>query len=604
MSLSQTLPGTQQTDLVTYTLKVNGEAVSTQYQVASIIISKEVNRIPFAKLIIYDGNAASQDFPVSNEETFVPGTEIEIMAGYHSKESSLFTGIILKNSIKIKKDHSPELILDCRDKAIQMTVARKSKYFYDSKDSEAAKEIVDSYQLDSDFEDTDVKIQAIVQYNCTDWDFIMSRMEANGKLCFVESGKIIAKKPDFSAKTVLDTMFGSSLLEMDVDLDALNQYQSIRANTWDYSNQNITTVNAEEPGFEENGNISSSDLGNVLSIADYDIFSGETVTESELQNLANGRLLKARLSRIRGRVRFRGLAQLNESGEQLKPGNLINLGGVGDRFNGKVFVSGVRHEISNGVWTTDVQFGLTNEPFTKQPDVNASPAANMIPAIQGLQIGVVTDLENDPDSQDRIRVRLPIIDANEDGVWSRIACMDAGNKRGTFFRPEVGDEVLVGFLNNDPRNPVVLGMLNSSSKPAPLQASNQNDEKGYVSRSGMKMIFNDDEKSVKIETPAGKKVTISESDKVMTLEDENGNKISMDSSSVSITSGAKMSLKAAGDLTIEAVNITLSPSSNFSMSAGGASLKAGSGSATLSAPTVKVEGSGTATIKGGMVMIN
>ncbi len=65
--------------------------------------------------------------------------------------------------------------------------------------------------------------------------------------------------------------------------------------------------------------------------------------------------------------------------------------------------------------------------------MHARPAADMMPAIQGLQIGVVTDLENDPDSQDRIRVRLPIIDANEDGVWSRIACLDAGNNRGTFF---------------------------------------------------------------------------------------------------------------------------------------------------------------------------
>jgi uncharacterized protein involved in type VI secretion and phage assembly len=228
----------------------------------------------------------------------------------------------------------------------------------------------------------------------------------------------------------------------------------------------------------------------------------------------------------------------------------------------------------------------------------------MLPAIQGLQIGVVTDLENDPDSQDRIRVRLPIIDAGENGIWTRIACLDAGNNRGTFFRPEIGDEVIVGFLNNDPRHPVVLGMLNSSTKPAPLKAANKNDEKGYTSRSGMKMIFNDDEKSLKIETPAGKKVTISEKDGLIKIEDENNNKVTMDSSAISLESGADIKLKATGDLTIEAVNISLSPSSSFSVSAGGASIKADSGSASLSAPSVKVEGSGTATIKGGVVMIN
>jgi Rhs element Vgr protein len=598
MPLSQTLPGTQNTDMVTFTIKVDGTPLGTSYQVVSINVAKEINRIPLAKLVIYDGNAAEQDFKVSNEDTLVPGAEIEITAGYHSDEATIFNGIILRHSLKIRNSSSPVLIIDCRDKAVKMTVARKNKYFYDTKDSDAANEIIGDYSLDSDIEDTDATLQSIVQYDCTDWDFILSRMEANGKLCVVDNGKITCKKPDFSSDTVLDAVFGATILEFDADIDARNQYQSLVAKTWDYSNQAITTASASEPGFEENGNISSSDLGDVLSISEYDLYSGEDITQDELQSLADARLQKARMSRCRGRVRFRGF------GGSLNPGDLINLGGVGDRFNGKVFVSGVRHEIVNGNWTTDVQFGLSNELFAKQPEVSSPSAADMLPAIQGLQIGVVTALENDPDSQDRIRVRLPIIDNDEDGIWTRVACLDAGDTRGTFFRPEIDDEVVVGFLNNDPRHPVVLGMLNSSAKPAPLQASDQNDEKGYVSRSGMKMIFNDKDKSLKIETPGGKKVTISEQDDVMILEDDHSNKITMDSSAISLESGADIKLKATGDLTIDAVNITLSPSSSFSVSAGGASIKADSGSATISAPSVKVEGSGTATIKGGVVMIN
>ncbi|MGZ3764384.1 MAG: type VI secretion system tip protein VgrG [Mucilaginibacter sp.] len=598
MPVSQTLPGTQDTDLVTFTITVNGSPLGSNYQVVSINLSKEINRIPMAKLVIYDGDAAAQDFSISNEETLVPGAEIEIAAGYHSDESTIFSGIILRHSLKIRNSGSPVLILDCRDKAVKMTVARKNKYFYNSKDSDAVGEIIGDYGLDSDIEDTSAQLEAIVQYDSTDWDFIVSRMEANGKLCMVDAGKITAKKPDFTSATVLDAVFGATMLEFDADLDARNQYQSLVAKTWDYSNQAITTANASEPGFEENGNISSSDLGDVLSVAEYDLYSGEDITQDELQNLADARLLQARMSRCRGRVRFRGY------GGSLNPGDLINLGGVGDRFNGKVFVSGVRHEIVSGFWSTDVQFGLSNELFAKQPDVSSAPAANMLPAIQGLQIGIVTDLENDPDSQDRIRVRLPIIDEGEDGVWTRVACLDAGNNRGTFFRPEIGDEVVVGFLNNDPRHPVVLGMLNSSANPAPLQASNQNDEKGYTSRSGMKMIFNDSENSLKIETPAGKKVTISEQDGVIKLEDENSNTITMDSSAISLESGADIKLKATGDVTIDAVNITLSPSSSFSVSAGGSSISADSSSAKMSAPTVSVEGSGQATIKGGVVMIN
>jgi Rhs element Vgr protein len=597
MPISQTLPGTQITDLVTFTILINGAEISATYQVSSILISKEVNRIPFAKVMIFDGDAAAQDFLVSNEDTFVPGAEIEIKIGYQSDEASLFSGIILQHSIKIRNNNSPMLILDCRDKAVKMTVARKSKYFYNETDSDAVQEICDAYQLDSDIEDSGVSHEAIVQYDCTDWDFVVSRMEANGKLCIVDGGKIVIKKPDFSAATVLDAVFGATILEMDADINALNQYQNFIANTWDYSNQAITSVNAQEPTFQENGNLSSDVLGKALGIAANNLYSGEDVTENELQSLADARLLKTRLSRCRGRVKFRGYGQVN-------PGDLINIDGVGDRFNGPVFVSGVRHEITNGNWDSDIQFGLTDEIFTKKYDVQPSPAAGMLPAIQGLQVGIVTNLENDPESQDRVRVRIPIINSDEDGQWSRIACLDAGENRGTFFRPEIGDEVIVGFLNNDPRNPIVLGMLNSSAKPAPLNASNSNNEKGYVSRSGMKLIFNDDDNSIVLSTPAGKDMTISESDGIIKVEDENGNKISMDSSSITLESAADMSLKAAGDLTIEAINITLSPSSSFSLSAGGASLDAGSGSATLSAPNISVEGSGSTSIKGGIVMIN
>jgi len=597
MPLSQSLPGTQNTDLVTFTIKVNGQSISGQYLVPSITVLKEVNRIPTARLMIYDGDAAAQDFSVSNEATFIPGTEIEILVGYHSNETSIFKGIILKHSLKIRNDQSPLLILDCRDKTVKMTVARRNKYFYDESDSDIAGEIIDNNGLDHDIEDTVVQHQAIVQYDCTDWDFILTRMEANGKLCVVNDGKITAKKPDFSGSTVLDAVFGATMVEFDADLDARNQYQALKAKTWDCANQSITIVDASEPQIEENGNISSDDLAGTLNIDEYDISSGENITQDELQNLADSRLQKARMSRCQGRVRFRGFSGIN-------PMDLINIGGVGDRFNGKVLVTGVRHEIANGGWNTNVQFGTSNELFARQPDVHSSPAADMLPAIQGLQTGIVTQIGNDPDSEDRIRVRLPIIDPDEDGIWMRIACLDAGNNRGTFFRPEINDEVIVGFLNDDPRHPVVLGMLNSSAKPAPLQASDQNDEKGYVSRSGMKMIFNDSDKSLKIETPAGKKVTISESDGVMQLEDENGNKITMDSSSVSIESAKDITLKATGDLTIQATNVKVNPSSGFSLSSGGASIDAGNGSAKISAPTVSIEGSGTTSIKGGIVNIN
>ena len=99
-----------------------------------------------------------------------------------------------------------------------------------------------------------------------------------------------------------------------------------------------------------------------------------------------------------------------------------------------------------------------------------------------MQIGIVVSNE-DPDGEHRVRVRMPLVSADEDGTWARVAVLDAGDERGFFFRPEVGDEVVLGFLSDDPRQAVILGMLHSSAKAAPLQGSDDNHEKVFQSRS-------------------------------------------------------------------------------------------------------------------------
>ena len=203
------------------------------------------------------------------------------------------------------------------------------------------------------------------------------------------------------------------------------------------------------------------------------------------------------MAKIQGRVRFQGT-------HLVKPGNLIELDGVGERFNGKVFVSAVRHQIANGNWLCDVQFGFNPEWFSERFDISHQEASGLFPAIKGLQVGLVTQLENDPDGEDRILVRLPIINHEEQGIWARVASLDAGDNRGAFFRPEIDDEVIVGFINDDPRQAIILGGLHSSSKPAPISASDDNHEKGFFTRSEMKILFDDDKKEITIETPKRK----------------------------------------------------------------------------------------------------
>ncbi|WP_316632463.1 type VI secretion system tip protein VgrG [uncultured Flavobacterium sp.] len=581
MNNSGVIQTSQSADLVTHKILIEGEELSNTYQVKSLVVQNEVNRIPMAQIVLTDGEASERDFKLSNEDLLIPGKKIEITAGYHNDEATIYKGIIIKHSIKIKSGASL-LIIECKDEAVKLTIGRKSKYFYDVKDSEAFEEIIDAYGLEKDVEATNFSHKELIQYNTSDWDFIVSRAQANGKLCFVENGKITISKPNLTSDSVETVTFGSTLLDFDAEMDARNQFAKVSSYSWDYTNQEVVEIEANDPGVSLNGNLSASDLADIIQLENLELRHGATITEVELQDWADAKLLFQQLSKIRGRAKFQGIPTV-------KPNTIITLEGVGDRFNGKAYITGVFHEIAEGNWTIDAQFGLNPEWFSETFDIHTPTGSGIIPAIKGLHVGIVTQLESDPNSEDRILVKIPIINNDEQGIWCRVAVPDAGDKRGIFFRPEIEDEVIVGFINEDPNNAIVLGMLNSSGKPAPIVASDDNHQKGIVTRSEMKVIFDDEKKSIGIETPAGKKITLDEDQGVIKIEDENSNVITIDSNGIKIESAGNIEFKSTGDVKIEGANVSLKANAQFKAE----------GSAG-----VEMSSSAVAVVKGSLVQIN
>ncbi len=167
--------------------------------------------------------------------------------------------------------------------------------------------------------------------------------------------------------------------------------------------------------------------------------------------------------------------------------------------------------------------------------------------------------------------------------------LEAGKERGFVFRPEIGDEVIVGFLNDDPRDPVILGSMFSSAKPSPIAAEEENNEKGIITRSGMKLIFNDDLISVTLETPNGNSLVISEDEGAINIADENKNKIDLTADGITLESAADINIKASGDVNIEGVNINVKSQAQFKAEGGAGA---------------EISTSGQAVVKGSIVMIN
>lgn len=576
------IPSDGAKSVATFTILSAGNAVSKQYHVLSITVNKEVNRIASATLILLDGEASEQSFQISNQPDFEPGKEIEIKAGFSSQEETIFKGIVIKHGIKVRKKNSV-LVIECRDKAVKMTGACKSAYYKEVKDSDVMEELVDKYGLDKDVQPTTYTHQQLVQYNSTDWDFMLCRADANGMLVFDDDNKVSIAKPEFSGNAALTIQFGATVLDLDAEIDARFQYKSITGSTWNYTTQELDdSTEAETAAVPGAGNLDKDTLAGVLDEEKFTLFNSARLEEPEMQDWVNAMMMKHQLAKIRGRVRTEGSAAV-------KPGQLIQLNAVGERFEGKLYVTGVRHEVEEGTWQTVFQFGINPEWFAQAYNIQQPLAGGLLPAVQGLQVGVVTQLQDDPGGEDRILVRIPVIHSSDDGAWCRVSTLDAGKERGSFFRPEIGDEVVVGFINNDPRHGIVLGMCNSSDKPAPITAADDNHEKGFQTRSKMKMIFNDDKKSFTLETPGGYKFIITEDEKKIHLEDQHGNKITMNQDGITMESVKDVVIKATGDVRAEGVNVNIKGSAQAKLE--------GSGGAELSS-------GGTTKVKGSLVNIN
>ncbi len=593
MNAARTLPDEARQNVISFDVLINGERIPTTVQILAISVSMEVNKIPKATLVVRDGEAADSTFAISDGEQFIPGNEILIKLGRDSKNAQVFQGLITRQSIQIQQDGNTNLVLECRDESVKMTIGRKNRYYENQKDSEIIEDLIRAYpNLTAEVEDTEYVHPEMVQHHTSDWDMLVSRAELNGQLVIVENGTIRVKAPDTEQDPVVELLYGSTIHAYSAEMDARWQWANVQASSWDYVGQEVIQRESSQASFVEAGNISSDELSDVVGLDSYELRHSGQVRQEELQAWADACMLKSRLAKIRGR------AQILVGNHDLKPDTTVKIQGVGTRFSGKVYITAVRHEVNQGKWDTHIQFGLAPEWFARQPGVVDFPAAGLIPPVHGLQIGVVNQLEDDPEGEDRIQIKLPVIDPSAAGIWCRVASPDAGQNRGIFWRPDVGDEVVVGFLNDDPRDAVVLGGVHSSTKPAPIQANDDNHEKGIVTRAQMRLHFKEDSKTITLETPGGNRIILDESDKSITITDQNSNTIKMTPGpgGIDIESLENINIKAGKAL-------TLSAGTSFGISAPSVSMSA-DGSLSISGATTEVAAQGANVISGFPVNIN
>ena len=536
--------------VVTPTILSQGQEMDPAYGLLSIDISKEVNRVPDAQLVLLDGDVPKGEFPISDAEFFEPGKEIEIKLRYEGKpDATVFRGLVARHGIEVN-DTGTILSLAIKDAAIKLTHPRRSNVFREMSDAEIVSKIVQQASLGrGTIESTRPKHQEIVQYHATDWDFIVSRAEILGLVVSVDDGEISLKKLAVTGAPRHRFELGmSEIFDLEIEADACHQYPAVEGFAWDLKKQKATPASQAKPFRLSQGNLDGKSIAKAIGFDTQVLSHPVPLDPTELQAWADAGMARSRMALIRGRLSAPGFADI-------EPLDVIEIAGVGDRFSGRALVTGIRHRVNDDGWRTDLQLGLSPDLFIRQADVQESPAAGLLPAVSGLQIGVVDKFEQDPDREFRVKVILPAIDQEKGTVWARLASPDAGKDRGYFFRPEVGDEVVVGFFNNDPRQAVILGaMFGSKNAPPEIvsKVTKDNVDKAIVTKKGTTIGFVDGKKaSVFIETAQNNRILLDDEAQAIKISDEHGNQITMDDNGIALKSAKDLKIEANGNVEIK-----------------------------------------------------
>ncbi len=584
-------------NLVAFTITSEGDPIPDTYGVMSVSIQQEVDKIAQAQITLRDGNPSKQLFEIADTDTFTAGNAIEISLGYGTDTVAIFSGEVTKQSIRVDEGGTT-FQLTCKDTLVKATTNKSNLVLEEALDSDAISQIATNLGVDNTITDTTVQKERIVQYNASDWDFIVSRAQRNGMAVVTDNGTLVVSAISVDDTPALELAYGRDIIEMDVELEAQDQLTSLSIKAWDMSSQEESSTDASEPTTNEQGDADESDLEAVTD-ATQTLNTSVPMTEDESQQLSDAMLLRLRMSKYQGSIKFPGSADA-------KPNTLISLTGLGELFDGDAYVSGVTHTLSGGNWFTEVQIGMLPE-FHEQKVKNtgALETKDSLIDVKGLQIGIVKNIYDSDETEYRVQVQIPILNDDTELIWARLSSFYASNGVGAFFYPEVDDEVILGFIDGNPAYPIILGSMYSSALPPPQSIDDANNYiKTLMTKSQLQLQFDDENVIMTMVTPNNNTMVISDQDQSITITDQNNNQIQMNADGITIQSQSAMTISASDDLTIQGSSVTITADNDVTINGNGISASA-SDSATINGDSgCTISSSGNTNISGTAINLN
>ncbi|ART70766.1 type IV secretion protein Rhs [Mycobacterium dioxanotrophicus] len=441
------------------------------------------------------------------------------------------------------------------------------------------------------------------QFGQSDWEFLDGMARRIGYELTVRDNKLsfhprqdanTAPSDDAQKTDPLVLRLGTDLLRFRSVITAAEQVTEVEVRGWDVAQKRkIVSTSPAATKSVDLPTVKPADMAKPFGDPRYVASDTAYRTQSEADTAAAA--LTEQISSS-----FAEIDAVARGNPKLRANVGITVDNAGKPFDGKYTITAARHRYdpANGGYTT--AFSVTGRQERSLYGLTAGGGRSAAGA--GVVIAQVSDA-NDPTHQGRVKLTFPWLSDDYVSDWARTVQPGAGKNRGAMMIPEVGDEVLVAFEQQDPQRPYVLGGLyngvdTANAKGATLidTGSGAVNRRSIISRNGHRIDLLDENgktEGVTAETGDGKlKLTL----------DSVGTRITVHSDGTVLIEGRKGIVVDAGnsDLELKGKKISVTATNGVSLSGGSGAVNVETQTAlSLQGATIKVAAKATSEFKSG-----
>ncbi|PIE48311.1 MAG: hypothetical protein CSA40_01095, partial [Flavobacteriales bacterium] len=409
--------------------------------------------------------------------------EIQSLEGFGTYKPLQFMGVVTQ--IKTIKGHEAsngdEIVITAQSPSF----LADDGYHYKSHNEVSLSDIIgktfesyDTSKLSLDIRPKDdITIDYSVQHHESSYAYARRLASQYGEWFYYDGVKLVFGEPDSEE---ISLIYGVDLKEYQLSL--IPQSQKYKIFTNDYLTNQVQEKSTSDVSVGLNGfNAFVSDKSDEIFTQETQFFHA-TFNDAQVQNRLDKLVEKQRKAIAVNQVKITGTSD----NPGVKLGSLVKVEGVNYRV---VKVTHTNNDIGDyenhfeGVTSEDSTYPLT--------DINSFPKSET-------QTAIIKE-NTDPEGLGRVRVQFHWQKMlGEMTPWIRIVTPHAGGDKGFHFIPEVGEEVLVGFEGGNAEHPYVMGSLYNGTGKAGAFKGGANDIKALQTRSGNKLVMNDNDGSVTI----------------------------------------------------------------------------------------------------------